>query len=317
MNNKPFIKEFTLSEADEYSEFGLPYEGIPTEDPLSCCMPGSYFSCTNKTADLGLCPLFMSQRCASKWDEQCDIYLSTLSDWNLKRNFINDTAEKKFCSLNQNSNCTKHCQPLDPIAQDSVQVCDFIGTEITTIDENGKIVVPTSTEDLVPIANKEFSVQPEGQRFSDTVATSVSDPSMYLDYSNPTYMSMPCRKNCDLIAPNNLEIDDPVINACLQYGICSDVLSNICDTADSTGGGISHVELAKLCEIRNVDKANIIQPNQTKLQSVRPKFSSHKTPERQCESTTIIMITLFVLLILLLIFIIVLIYGYISNKRKK
>lgn len=346
MYNRLNIKEFQLTDADEYSEFGI---NTSADDPLSCCMPGSYFTCSNKTSDLGLCPSFMAQRCATKWDNYCDVYMEAIPDWNSRKNFINQTAEKKYCSLAQGSNCTKLCQPFDPIAQQSFQVCDFVGTEIISINGN-KVVPPTTVQPnnapapsptitpavivtpasstttpssssvvVTPItpASSTVVISPipsstnlSMRRFSDTISNSIDNPSVYTDFTNPTYMVQPCNKTCDLIDSNILTMNDPVINNCLTYGLCSDVLANICDTADKKGVKVAHTDLANLCEIRksNLNPNSISTEIPTKLSLNNDYITDTKTDKNS--------IILGVSAIVLIIIVIILIVMYLNKNQR-
>lgn len=241
MTDSSNLREYMLPRAEEYSEFGPPYNADDTSDPTLCCMPGTMFTCQNRTADLGLCPNFMSQKCANKWDETCDIYFASISDWNVRKNFLNKAAEKKFCGLEEKSKCTKLCQPFDPIAQSSEEVCDFVGSETTSLGD---------------------------------------------DIQNPTYMTLPCNKKCDLLGPDVLTADDPIINRCLMYGICTDVLSNICDTADKTNITLIHPDLQNLCQLRKANAPKIVDPSPAIPAGgvVQPKLSSVRQPYRKNNS---------------------------------
>lgn len=271
-------KEFLIPNPEQYSEFGKPYPGTPTEDPLACCMPYNLFTCENRTAELGLCPNFMSQRCAQKWDDKCDLYLSTTTYW---KDFLEKTAEKKFCKLSKDSHCTKLCQPFDPIAQESPQVCDFVGNEITTLNIN----------------------DPSGENTAIT---------------NPTYMKIPCNKTCDLITPDILTATDPVITNCLNNGQCSDILANICDTSVSEKINIAHPELAKICKLRQQNKdaatkANIAAANTSAGTSsgvVQPKLTATRRISENTNSIKLYIIAAVIICLFVLFMLLVLTIGY-------
>ena len=221
-------KEIITKDSDEYSDFGKPYSST-NNDPVDCCLPGSFLNCP-KVAELGLCPSLMAQRCAQNWDKKCELYANTLNDNIMLRDFIRDTASKKYCQLSSDSNCTKMCQPFDPIAQESPQVCSYVGNEVLK-----------NTNDNIDIG-------------------------WYLPVNmSPDYMS-PCQQTCNLLNPSTITTSDNVINSCLKYGFCNDILTNICQLSNDSNTKINHPGLSTYCNNlpKNSNKPIINQPVQVK-----------------------------------------------------
>ncbi len=212
-------QEIHETKADEYSEFGKPYKAFPLRDDIaSSCLPGAMWH-NGELADLGMCPGYMSQKCATNWDQTCDMYLQTLDDIDLTRDFLQQTASKKYCRLADNSNCSIKCQPFNPINQESEQVCSYYGNE-TLIDGN---------------------------------------QTMDIGYYTPVNLSPDyfgkCSLTCDVL--DNLKDDDPVINNCLATGLCGEQMSNICRV--NKGKVLNNIYLQTFCNIvnkENVTKDN-------------------------------------------------------------
>lgn len=220
MYNSRARKEILSVEASEYSDFGKPYSPIDN-DPVDCCLPGSFMDCP-KVADLGLCPSFMAQRCAKNWDKKCNMYADSL-DTVKQRDFIRSTAGKKYCQLSPDSSCSKMCQPFDPIAQDSPQVCQYVGNEV--------------------LKNSNDSV----------------DIGWYYPVNiSPDYMGT-CQQTCNVVNPSDIIPSDPVINNCLKYGYCNDILTNICQLAGDNNIKITHPELISFCNVVTPPRAVTIK----------------------------------------------------------
>lgn len=87
------------------------------------------------------CSEYMSNRCASEWDELCQAYSETDTNkfpraqgcpkgLNDGESFLRETAFKKY--LLASKNCYSVCEPFDPTVADSPMVCYEIGTAPTT-----------------------------------------------------------------------------------------------------------------------------------------------------------------------------------------
>ena len=214
-------KEISMKRAVDYSDFGKPYN--PISDPVDSCLPGSFLD-NPKVAELGLCPSFMAQRCAMGWDDKCTLYVNSLKDQVLQRDFFKDVAGRKYCQLSPDSNCSTMCEAFDPIAQDSVKVCKYVGSE----------------------------------QFSDANAS--VDIGWYQPVNiSPVYMGS-CRQTCNKVNPKDITQDDPVINNCLKYGYCNDILTNICQLANNNNISIGHTGLSTYCS--NLKLPSPIQPAQ-------------------------------------------------------
>lgn len=207
-------KEIVTKDPDSYSDFGAPYKSYPIiSDPVDVCLPGSYMN-PERSSDLDLnnCPIYMSQRCAVSWDDKCDLYINSLDDPVLLRNFLRDTAGKKFCRLNPDSTCKTLCQPFNPIAQESPSVCSNVG----------KDVLKNANDDI--------------------------DIGWYLPVNmSPDYMSSSCSQTCDKVGISAVNPNDVVVTACLKYGFCNDILTNMCQLSNGTTS--SHAGLQRFCDI--------------------------------------------------------------------
>lgn len=260
-------KEIVSKDADEYSDFGKPYSGYSTNnDPVDCCLPGSFLNCP-KVAELGLCPSFMTQRCAQNWDEKCELYANTLNDNVKLRNFIRDTASKKYCQLSPDSNCAKMCQPFDPIAQESTQVCSYVGNEVLK-DSNDSV-----------------------------------DIGWYLPVNiSPDYLST-CQQTCNVLNPSNITLNDTVINSCLKYGFCNDILTNICQLSSNSNTQINHPGLSTYCN--NLPKPIVkpivqpLNPTKERLSYQAPKPRPRKEDNQNVGYLLLIILTIVVLYLVL------------------
>ena len=273
-------KESSQIEADEYGTFGKPY--VVTQemvDPVDCCLPGSFLNCP-KTTDLGLCPKYMSQRCSSVWDEKCDLYANSIGDDEKSKDFFRDLVSKKYCKLSSTSKCSKFCQPFDPVAQQSPSVCTDIGNEVFKL-----------TQDDIDVGwYKPVNVGPD-----------------YMDR---------CKKDCNLIRPEDIEENDTSINTCLQYGFCHDILQDICSF--SSGGVFKNKHLGEYCnhkqnKDRKIDtkfsSENLSESNpDTSEQRVDPVSSSEKSPEQSSKKNWWI-------LLLVLVFLVIGVIAYNYTKR--
>lgn len=205
-------KEIVTKEPDSYSDFGAPYKAYPLiSDPVDVCLPGSFLN-PEKSSDLDLnsCPIYMSQRCSTLWDDKCSLYVNSLDDPMLLKNFLRATASKKFCHLTTDSTCKVLCQPFNPIAQDSPQICSNVGKDVLK-----------NANDYIDIG-------------------------YYIPVNmSPDYMSSSCSQTCDNISGSATDPSDVVITACLKYGFCNDILTGICQT--SGGKSIAHPGLQQYC----------------------------------------------------------------------
>ncbi len=244
MNNSSTIKEIVNRHSTDYSEFGKPYENYPINtDPTDSCLPGHFLDHPT-TANLGMCPDYMAQRCSKNWDGKCELYVDTLDTVKMK-NFIRNTASKKFCKLSKDSNCSESCQPFDPILQESPQVCTYIGNE-TLKDVNETI-----------------------------------DVGWYLPVNmSPNYMGT-CQQTCDV--NTKIEENDPTINLCLRYGFCDDILTSIC--ASTNKDKINNSNLNKFCDIQKTpqkkditNKEGFTNSNKS-YEKLQDGFSTVKRPK--------------------------------------
>lgn len=261
-------KEIVAKDPDSYSDFGAPYKSFPLiSDPVEVCLPGSFLS-PEKSSDLDLnnCPIYMSQRCALSWDDKCDLYVNSLDDPVLLKNFIRSTASKKFCHLTSDSTCKVLCQPFNPIAQDSPQVCANVG----------KDVLKNAADNL--------------------------DIGWYLPVNmSPDYMSASCNQTCDNVAGSAIDPSDIVVNACLKYGFCNDILTNVCQL--SGGKSISHPGLQQFCSTLPV-KEGLVNREGRKMMAAPFKVAQQKKEGNS------------ILYFLLLVFVCVLVWMFYKRYKK-
>jgi len=204
-------KEIIPLDSNEYSEFGLPYKTYPYKtDPTDCCLSDTPWHCY-ETANIGMCPKFMSGRCADSWDEKCDLYINKLNDVVSIQKFLKGVASKKYCRLSDNSNCSLKCEPYDPMNQTSAMVCEYYGNE-TLVDKAADLDIGYYNKVNI----------------------------------SPDYMGK-CSLTCDKIA--GITPDDKVINTCLSSGLCDEELNNICKVAQATNTTINNTALQTYCNI--------------------------------------------------------------------
>jgi hypothetical protein len=278
-------KEIFQNEADEYGTFGKPYY-ITNQmtDPVDCCLPGNFLNCP-KTTDLGLCPMYMAQRCASQWDDKCTLYANSIEDEQKSKDFFRDTISKKFCKLDANSECSTSCQPFDPISQQSPLVCSDIGNEV--------------------LKNKLDSM----------------DIGWYKPVNvSPDYMGK-CKKNCDIQLPEDIPEDDVVINTCIRYGFCNDTLSNICSFSKS-GGEFKNKNLGEFCKAMNSGDNRLLNArspfiarselNSNPISSTTTPPPSLKKDDNNWFSDKTVSLSIFLIIILVA----YLIYDFLTEKKK-
>ena len=225
----------------DFAEFGKPYEGYWAErdkDPVDCCLPGAFLSGNFQTAQLDMCPDFMSQRCARSWDGKCDLYYQSLGDINDVRDFLSKSLDKKFCHLAANSKCTIQCQPFDPIAQTTAKVCTYLGTE--------------------PVKDRADEL----------------DIGYYLPVNmSPDYMG-PCYQTCDVIAPDQIDPNDPLINKVMDIGYRSKVLTELCRISLETKTPISNPRLQMYCDQLVKEASPIVKSQKEGFQPTAPMKAS-------------------------------------------
>jgi hypothetical protein len=174
--------------SDEYADFGLPYSDYPLEtDYTQRCLPGDFMN--SGIADLDMCPAYIAQRCADSWDSKCGVYLESLWDVNKRRGFIRDVIQRKYFELSPDSSCSINCQPFDPIAQQSPNVCSVMGNE-AYLDSSNRIDVGDITGEGIVVS--------------------------------PVYMG-----SCNTVRKNVSITDDPLITASIASGF-TDELSMLC-----------------------------------------------------------------------------------------
>ena len=258
--------------ASNYGQFGKPFKGFRQDDPVDACMPDRFLDAP-WNYNLGNCKQFMAQRCASNWDNKCQLYVNNIDDVTVLKQFFESMANHRFCSLNNNSKCGVVCEPFNPIDQTSPNVCNTMGVDA-----------------MVDV--------------SQSIDTGMYNPVKL----SPVYMGG-CMKNCDKIQPSDIKEDDYSINYCLQFGFCGETLGNICKVADEKGQTVQNSLLKQYCDIRKKGgkggkSSPQVQPPSHKNKVQQSLKSSHE-PIKSNDSYTnnIGVISVIVVIILLGIFI--------------
>lgn len=199
--------------ASNYGQFGKPFKGFRQEDPVDACMPDRFLDAP-WNYNLGNCKQFMAQRCSQKWDNKCQLYVNNIDDVTVLKQFLESMANHRFCNLSDKSNCGVVCEPFNPIAQTSPNVCNTMGVDAMV-------------------------------NASQSIDTGLYNPVKL----SPVYMGG-CMKTCDKIEPSEIKEDDYSINYCLQFGFCGETLGNICKVADEKGQDLKNPLLKQYCELR-------------------------------------------------------------------
>ena len=227
----------------QYSKFGQSNPITLDEiDPVDRCIGNTYF---NKTGITGnnmqndFCPRFMAQRCASKWDQYCDIYLNTSKTdmggyKHINKNFLNETARKKYCRINTDSpmsQCSLRCESFNPTGQSSIEICEPIGTK-NWLDTKNEV-------DL-------------SGNFYQTAR---------LNPISPLYMDK-CPETCDAKNINTedaLTNDDMVLNKCIEHGACNNILMDLAYNTVKNNINVTNDAFNKIIEYAKTNRS--INPN--------------------------------------------------------
>lgn len=235
-NNKFFY--FLMIIMSQYSYFGDANPLTPEiVDPVEQCVGNTFFT---KTGIAGgymqkdFCPRFMAQRCATKWDDYCEAFLST-SNYDMggythvNKDFLAETARAKYCRLNKEASgtqCAKKCEALIPEGQNSVTICENVGTQ-NYLD-----------------TKKEFDLA--GNFPQTSKLTPVS----------PLYMDK-CPEICDAKETTNadsLSPDDVVMNKCIENGACDRILADLAYNSVKNNLKITNPAFIKLVEYSKLNK---------------------------------------------------------------
>lgn len=200
-------EEKPLTTTDNYVLFGEPYKEYPArKDVADCCISGKFFNCPHET-ELGLCPIYMAQRCATKWDEKCDAYVADINNSQKIKSFIEEVARHKYCSLSSDSNCVEVEQPFDPTAQESPKIKITTGNEVYNTTQDGIDIGWYGKETLSP----------------DLLGR--------------------CKFQCDA---SKVEESDPIFNLCGKFNGCRKNIVDMCMTAKSISD-IKNETLKEIC----------------------------------------------------------------------
>ena len=169
------------------------------------------------------------------------MYVNSIDDVTVLKQFLESMANHRFCSLNKDSKCGIVCEPFDPISQVSPNVCKTMGVDAMV-------------------------------NVSQSLDTGLYNPVKL----SPVYMGG-CMKNCDKIQPSDIKEDDYSINYCLQFGFCGETLNNICKVANEKGQTLQNPLLKQYCELKfkPIDKTDKSNENK-KINTPPPPPNSHK-----------------------------------------
>lgn len=262
------ISEYTITKPNDFAIYGKPLKSnMPETDPSQCCLPGSFLNCP-LVSNLHNCPKYMAQKCAKEWSSECDLYVDSIQDEKKFQEFIREAADRKFCQLSKNSECKDVCESFNPVSNDSsYKFCTYWGNE-TLKNSSDKIDIGYYTESNV----------------------------------SPDYMGK-CQKSCDVIKGEEITDDDVVVNTCLKYGYCNDILSSVCENIEKS----SNNNLNNFCKKFKTDttpsKVEEVK-REEKLKSVRNELGKTKEDNN----------------IFVIIIVIIVILGFmmlVSDKEKK
>jgi len=228
-----------------YSKFGSENPLTPASiDPTQFCVGNIFFTpqgIDGSRLDRDLCPLFMGQRCAQNWDDACSAYL-TGSNYDqggflhINKKFLTEAAKKKYCRMSSapGTHCAKRCEAFIPEGQSSVQVCDTWGTMNWLDTQN------------------EYDL---GGNFPQSARLNPVSP-LYMSYCPEV-----CDANSDQLPADALGPNDAVLNYCIQYGTCEQVLMDLAYNlvANNQESRVTNPALQKITAAAKIDAP--INPN--------------------------------------------------------
>jgi hypothetical protein len=243
---------------DSYYNFGLPDEITKKmSDPVQCCLAGKYMNCPENNArfDLTKCNYYMAQRCASNWDDKCDLYLQQ----NIEPSFLEQVIKYKYCILDEsdpNNKCIKVCEPFNNSAPYSPLVCSYYGSK------------------FLPRDSKLFDLAGD---FSATAKLRDTSPVKYTD----------CAVTCNNF--KEIPSNDKVLDLCLRDGNCSSVLQHMAIYAKVNNIPVNHEGFKKFMNsyvnlpTKYVSAAPILPPPvlQSSYMNIKPQPLDMINTERQ------------------------------------
>jgi hypothetical protein len=112
------------------------YNHVEDETSIECCVGGDMFKCGDTyklRPESNLCKTYISERCANKWDQLCDV----VSD---DKNMLTNTLHKRYCTIDRQTllptismsqmvytPCTETCTPVNGRNSESPVVCEYSG----------------------------------------------------------------------------------------------------------------------------------------------------------------------------------------------
>lgn len=140
MNFHVTDRDYDVTHADNYSLYGITdvttTNGNDSNSSLykdadkfatDACLNTDVFN-----PHLQLCDRYFAQRCAINFDDKCDAFMNTLSDKG-KTDFVDRVISYAYCKPLDEQRCSKICRPIDPLADHSVEVCDFAGVDCNNV----------------------------------------------------------------------------------------------------------------------------------------------------------------------------------------
>lgn len=186
--------------------------------------------------------------------------------------FTENVAGSKYCTLSPDSACVVSCEKFDPIAQDSIDVCSYKGRDVL-VENDGDIDVGYGY-------NVELS---------------------------PYYI-----QSCKQVCSSTLQVEDKVLDYCLQFGKCGKILDEICATTNI--GSITNKNLLNYCQSRFIADLSTTSPalipavsppsfQETRIPTNPPiKYSSHAEVSSEWDIKPLIYVLIFVAIISLFIY---------------
>jgi hypothetical protein len=187
-------------------------------DPVQACLPGSFFDTGNNPQRVvkGLCDTFMAQRCASDYDQACNIFAISKKNQDFTgsayRNWLQKSLESMFCRPADEGYCVERCQQFNPQAPASAQVCETVGNVVyrdssKLYDLSGNVVYLGRLETPSPLK--------------------IAD----------------CPKVCDVFDLAKLTDDNFILNECLDMGVGLEIIQNLAQNLVSNQVPIANTRL--------------------------------------------------------------------------
>jgi len=232
--------------SSNYSTFGVANPLTQGDiDPVEQCIPGkNWFTKTGipgSRMEESACVKFMAQRCSVNWDQYCQAYLTESNTdsggfLHVNKEFLAESAKKKYCRLASGASgvhCATKCEAFLPEQQSSVNICENVGTQNWLDTKN------------------EYDL---GGNFPQSARLNPISP-LYLGH---------CPETCDasnLKDPNALGPNDQVLNNCIKYGTCEQILMDLAYNLVKIGkeGSVTNPAFKTIIDLAKLDRP--LNPN--------------------------------------------------------